>query len=260
METARIYARQDGTSTLENIRVPFLTGESRSLPFLPATGMHFRYSGEEYSNDWHNAPRRQLLIVLSGILEITSGDGTTMGLRSGDMLLADDLTGKGHITRSSGECTRASIAMPDWMPESGWSELPAAPPIKSGEKMRHGQTIRMYAGEDNESHFEDLPGLFVEVGTATDVPLIPVTGVQFLRWPEDLERDWRPAPRRQFVIVLSGEMELEVADGSKRLLSAGDVILPEDVSGRGHIVRSRGDRRIVFVALQEGAMAKPRKP
>ena len=257
METSRIYAGHHGPSVFEDIKIPFLTGESRSLPFLPATGMHFRYSGEEYSNTWHNAPRRQLLIVLSGILEITSGDGTTKNLRSGDMVLADDLTGGGHVTRTHGECIRASIVMPEWAPTPGLPDLPTTPPINPGDKMRRGQAIRMYAGEDHESHFEDLSGLYLEADTARNGPLIPVTGVQFLRSPESLERDWRPAPRRQFVIVLSGEMELEIGDGSKRLLSAGDVMLAEDVSGHGHIVRSRGDRRIIFVALEENAMVRP---
>ena len=114
----------------------------------------------------------------------------------------------------------------------------------------------MYADEDHESHFEDLSGLYLEADIARNGPLIPVTGVQCLRSPKELERDWRPAPRRQFVIVPSGEMELEVGDGSKRLLSAGDVMLAEDVRGRGHIVRSWGDRRIVFVGLEEGAMVR----
>jgi uncharacterized cupin superfamily protein len=56
--------------------------------------------------DYHNAPRRQMVAVLTGGIEITTGDGTTKQFRPGDIFLADDLTGQGHKTRDLAVPTR----------------------------------------------------------------------------------------------------------------------------------------------------------
>ena len=65
-----------------------------------------------YFKDWHNAPRRQYVITLSGQVEFTIGDGTVKRLGPGDVLLAEDLTGRGHITRVVGSEPRISTAIP----------------------------------------------------------------------------------------------------------------------------------------------------
>ncbi len=49
--------------------------------------------------------------------------------------------------------------------------------------------------------------------------------------------NWHPAPRKQFVFMLDGAIEIEVADGEIRQFSIGDIILLEDVSGKGHDTR-----------------------
>jgi quercetin dioxygenase-like cupin family protein len=63
-------------------------------------------------SDFHNAPRRQYVVIMSGAMEIEIGDGTTRALEPGDVLVAEDLTGKGHITRGVGEQPRVSLAVP----------------------------------------------------------------------------------------------------------------------------------------------------
>ncbi len=50
--------------------------------------------------------------MMAGQLEIESGDGTKRVLDPGDVLVAEDLTGKGHITRGVGEQPRVSLAVP----------------------------------------------------------------------------------------------------------------------------------------------------
>src|SRR5262249_4509620 len=50
-------------------------------------------------HDFHPAPRRQLVVTLSGIGEIVCGDGSSRRFGPGDIMLADDLTGEGHISR-----------------------------------------------------------------------------------------------------------------------------------------------------------------
>ncbi len=63
-------------------------------------------------SDYHNAPRRQYVINLAGIAEFETADGTTKRLLPGDVLVAEDLTGHGHIARSIGEEFRISLAIP----------------------------------------------------------------------------------------------------------------------------------------------------
>src|SRR5213080_2575344 len=52
--------------------------------------------------DWHPASRRQLLIVLSGTLEVETSDGTKHRCGSGEVFLADDVGSRGHRTRTIG--------------------------------------------------------------------------------------------------------------------------------------------------------------
>jgi hypothetical protein len=48
---------------------------------------------------WHNAPRRQWCITLSGSVEIGIGDGTVKTFQAGDCFLAEDVTGQGHTAK-----------------------------------------------------------------------------------------------------------------------------------------------------------------
>jgi hypothetical protein len=76
------------------------------------TGIAFRVSPPGYVLSWHCAPRRQYSISLSGLAEIEVGDGTTVCLHPGDVVLAEDLTGQGHITRVVGDEPRYYAIIP----------------------------------------------------------------------------------------------------------------------------------------------------
>ena len=52
--------------------------------------------------------------------------------------------------------------------------------------------------------------------------------------------DWHRAPRRQYVINLCGESEIEIDDGTKRRFGPGDIFLVDDTTGRGTYLE--GDR------------------
>lgn len=51
----------------------------------------------------------------------------------------------------------------------------------------------------------------------------------------------RPAPRRQWVVVLRGAVEVEATDGSRRTFGPGDLLRAEDTEGTGHVTRPVGD-------------------
>lgn len=114
------------------------------------------------------------------------------------------------------------------------------------------KVIRIYTGEDNQSHFEDLdiPLKPADYGSASEV--VPALEVIFRETSEGASFDFHNAPQRQFVITLSGLGELECGDGSQRRLGPGDILLAEDTTGQGHITREIRPRRVIFIPIFQG--------
>ena len=111
MNVTRLYAGSDGKSHFEDIDIPLNevgTGE-RLSKLMEATGIVFRETSDDLNMDWHRAPRRQYVITLAGEGEIIIGDGTSRRFGPGDIMLAEDTTGQGHITRAVGNEPRLSI-------------------------------------------------------------------------------------------------------------------------------------------------------
>ena len=50
--------------------------------------------------DWHPAPRRQLLFTLSGKLDVEVSNGEIRVFGHGSIILVEDTTGKGHVSRA----------------------------------------------------------------------------------------------------------------------------------------------------------------
>ena len=99
--------------------------------------------------------------------------------------------------------------------------------------------IRIYADEAGASHFDDFEEPGVEHRVNADFTrVIDADGLAFREAGPQGDApplgDWHPAPRRQYVLFLAGETEIEVSDGEKRILRAGDVLLVEDTFGKGH--------------------------
>jgi hypothetical protein len=113
--------------------------------------------------------------------------------------------------------------------------------------------VRLYTGPDNESHFEDIEIKFDAVGNSELSAPQAATSIIFRRTPADQFIDWHNAPRRQYVITLSGEVEIEIGDGTVRRFGPGDILLAEDLTGRGHITRGVGSepRFSIFVPLAD---------
>jgi quercetin dioxygenase-like cupin family protein len=114
----RVYSGDDGQSHLEEVSLamqPFVDTEGaygEGTPLQNATGITFRVAPPGYVLTWHCAPRRQYTITLSGEAEIEVGDGTVKRIGPGDVVLAEDLTGQGHITRVVGQQPRFSVVVP----------------------------------------------------------------------------------------------------------------------------------------------------
>ena len=57
------------------------------------------------------------------------------------------------------------------------------------------------------------------------------------------------APRRQFVIILSGQLEIGCGDGSKQVFGPGDARLVEDTTGKGHTTRVVGNEPVLTATV-----------
>jgi hypothetical protein len=111
---------------------------------------------------------------------------------------------------------------------------------------------RIYTGEDGESHFEDVEVPLIDRGGIGAISALQgATGVVFRTTQGDYDFDFHCAPRRQYVVNLDAAVEIEIGDGTKRVLGPGEILLAEDTTGRGH--RSRAvdskPRRSLFVTL-----------
>ena len=130
-----------------------------------------------------------------------------------------------------------------------------------GEPMRaQGRTpvtvTRLYTGADGKTHVEEYEVPLEAQGAGTELSAtVGVTSLQFRRTNRDYNLDWHPAPRRQYVITLSGESEVELEGGRKIRLGPGNILLAEDTTGQGHISRAvgTGDRISLFIPLADGA-------
>ena len=112
MEVTRIYTGDDGQSHFEDLEIPEEETEHGWFTGLvPSKGVIFRRTPPGGSIDFHTAPRRRFVITLVGAVEIELGDGTVRRFGPGDVLLADDTTGQGHISREV-QAPRHSIFVP----------------------------------------------------------------------------------------------------------------------------------------------------
>jgi hypothetical protein len=114
---------------------------------------------------------------------------------------------------------------------------------------------RIYTGPDGETHFSDHELAFELRDFAPPAPPISVTetlateGMAVISSPAGWDGDWHPTPRRQIIVLIAGDLETKVSDGEVRIFKPGDIILVEDVSGKGHISRVPEGRRGYALAL-----------
>jgi hypothetical protein len=133
---------------------------------------------------------------------------------------------------------------------SGFMLRPQQALADEGERTM--KVVRIYTGPDNKSHFEDLQIPLKDSGKVGFVSeLTKATGVVFRETAGDYNYDFHTAPRRQFVVNLEGEVEIEVGDGTRRILRSGDILLAEDTTGQGHISRAVAGkpRKSLFITL-----------
>lgn len=115
----RIYADALGDSHFDAMAVeqslacaappaaPFYVSEER-----PASRYRFYTFEPGWIGDLHPAPTRQFLALMSGAVEMETTDGTVKRLGPGDLVLLEDTSGKGHLTRNIGDSYSSFLVVP----------------------------------------------------------------------------------------------------------------------------------------------------
>ena len=102
MKVNRLYTADDGKSYYEDIELPFEQADVVSLRVVE--------TGPDYFWDWHTTSKpRRLDIFLLGLLEIEASGGEKRRFGPGDVILAEDHTGQGHLSRAVENQSRVSM-------------------------------------------------------------------------------------------------------------------------------------------------------
>ena len=145
-----------------------------------------------------------------------------------------------------------------WIPTLA---IVAGPKWMAGESLfAQGKTpvtvTRIYTDANGRTQVQEfeLPLKPRDKGSDVSAP-VQLTTLQVRRTTPEYFLDWHPASRRQMVVTLAGESEIELEGGRKIRLGPGSILLAEDVTGKGHISRAvPGKDRIAFdIGLAEGA-------
>jgi hypothetical protein len=109
----RLFTGPDGQTHFEEIEAKFTpAGGLDGYKLLANSGAELRRAPPGRVADWHTAPRRQYVITLAGHGEIEVAGGKKFQVGPGSIDLVEDVTGKGHITRTLGNEDRVTIQIP----------------------------------------------------------------------------------------------------------------------------------------------------
>ena len=134
MKITRFYETPEGGSRFEDVELAF------GQPHTDKFGNVYNRTREFTTRDsvlvelphgldqgWHNAPNRQIVFVLSGHLEVETTDREKRQWRSGEAFMADDVGGKGHLTRVlDGPARLVFVRVPDDFDFGAWCGTPTS--------------------------------------------------------------------------------------------------------------------------------------
>ena len=119
----------------------------------------------------------------------------------------------------------------------------------------HAFTItRVYANKNGDSCFQDVVKTLHPAGDIGFLSDAEEAGhVIFRKVIPGYDYDFHTAPARQYIILLDGRIEIETSLGEKRQFGAGDILLVEDTTGKGHRTRNliQAERKSIFITLPD---------
>jgi hypothetical protein len=122
MKYTKVFADEEGETHFENVEIELelVDFAPPAQPinfssFKPAMRYAFAVRPSGWFGDWHPAARRQFVFYLSGEVEVQVSDGEVRRFSPGSILLVEDTTGKGHLSRVVGSLDNvvAVVQLPD---------------------------------------------------------------------------------------------------------------------------------------------------
>jgi hypothetical protein len=116
--------------------------------------------------------------------------------------------------------------------------------------------LRIFADEDGSSHFETKTIDLEAKNYAPPAPSLNTSTLEtadnsvFLELPVGWYGDWHPTPVRQWLILMTGMCEFEAGDGEHATCKAGDVVMLDDLIGKGHQTKVLGDEPVRMAAIR----------
>jgi hypothetical protein len=98
--------------------------------------------------------------------------------------------------------------------------------------------VRLFTGNDQKSHFEEIELKFGGNQPMLTTDVRAATSAVFRCAPAGLVIDRHPAPRRQFLVTLSGAWEIEASNAVKRAFKTGDVTRRRYHRRRAYLARA----------------------
>jgi uncharacterized protein YjlB len=95
---------------------------------------------------------------------------------------------------------------------------------------------RIFTDSEGGSHFELVP-IIMEEQSDMGYFSTPITNLKSMRFQKVFssgEWDFHTTGGKSYVVLMEGVLEIEVGDGERLRFTAGDVILFDDLSGKGH--------------------------
>jgi hypothetical protein len=114
----------------------------------------------------------------------------------------------------------------------------------------------LYGDETGDSHFRDIEVAWVQETAGGKLSArIPAAGFVLREVPPVYGRAWSPAPRRQYVVNLDAGVRITASDGETRVIGAGEILLVEDTTGKGHLAEAVDDkiRHCLYLLVDEAA-------
>ncbi|HZO82742.1 MAG TPA: hypothetical protein VFB33_13690 [Candidatus Binataceae bacterium] len=129
MKIIRFHATADGGSRFQEIEIPIdqprvdsFGNTLRQSAAFASPGVRFVELPRGLDQSWHNAPARQIVFVLSGVLEVGTTDGEARRWGPGAAFMPYDVSGKGHTTRVlEGPALVAFIQLPEGFDVERWA-------------------------------------------------------------------------------------------------------------------------------------------
>lgn len=111
MKITKVFSDKNGESHFEDLEIPLI--DQGEIGFLSediqVKRLQFRTVSADYDYDFHCAPQKQYIVLLDGGVEIETSSGEIRKFRTGEILLAEDTSGKGHKTKNLERKERTSL-------------------------------------------------------------------------------------------------------------------------------------------------------